>query len=342
LFNIPSARAIQNASVRDQCAKDYLYGKDGHVEAALARLEGDYSTIIKRLSDGETLNEAALKLLRFVVFVQARRTEAAIKLAQTAESKFSDEVFARDLEQRPPATPESQLMRQSLKMSVDGMRYVEDLKAVIIVNETKRDFVTSDNPALLTNKFHFQRLRQDSFGYGNSGAMLVMPVTPNHLFLGYDTGVYTIPELAGGKQIAIRKVEDVDALNELAYLSASSNVYFRDWNNRALIARCIESVATRRAAEAHRIFTLVRDESHDDVEVYREGTLEEQRTARETIVGHIFVHRQPSSWLSALKYRSKPVAYNTGTAAGHVRKKEWGQRASNSPSPQYLGVIPKK
>jgi len=103
LFNIPSARAIQNASVRDQCAKDYLYGKDGHVEAALARLEGDYSTIIKRLSDGETLNEAALKEHPSRVTFALEAYGKLTKLTLTHEDFAEDSVVVDGISKGWPA-----------------------------------------------------------------------------------------------------------------------------------------------------------------------------------------------------------------------------------------------
>jgi hypothetical protein len=53
LFNIPRARAIQNAPVKSQCARDYLYGKgEKSAEGLLARLEGNYARIVSHLSSG--------------------------------------------------------------------------------------------------------------------------------------------------------------------------------------------------------------------------------------------------------------------------------------------------
>ena len=52
-------------------------------------------------------------------------------------------------------------------MTVKLLDYVKDLKVVIFRNQTSTDFVTCDNPALLTNKFHIQKFKVGNFGISN-------------------------------------------------------------------------------------------------------------------------------------------------------------------------------
>ena len=59
------------------------------------------------------------------------------------------------------------------------------------------------------------------------------------------------------------------------------------------------------------------------VEKYREGTPEEELTAKETIVSVAFEYPVPGSWPTALKFRDKPKTFYNGTGIGHVRKEEW-------------------
>jgi len=56
VFNIASTRAIRNEPVKDQCARDYLYGKNLKAEQVLMRLEGNYSRIIASLNAGSAIS----------------------------------------------------------------------------------------------------------------------------------------------------------------------------------------------------------------------------------------------------------------------------------------------
>jgi hypothetical protein len=85
-----------------------------------------------------------------------------------------DEVFSRSPDQRPPPQSEAALMRQSLRLCADATDYIDDLKPILLKNETTRAFFTCDNPALLTNRFHLQRLDDRS---------VAMPLSPEYYFL---------------------------------------------------------------------------------------------------------------------------------------------------------------
>jgi hypothetical protein len=73
------ARAIQNAAVKSQCARDYFYGKgEKSAEGLLAKLEEQYARIELHLSSGANLSRTDEDSLRLFIAVQLRRTEAAI------------------------------------------------------------------------------------------------------------------------------------------------------------------------------------------------------------------------------------------------------------------------
>jgi hypothetical protein len=67
---------------------------------------------------------------------------------------------------------------------------------------------------------------------------------------------------------------------------------------------------------------LVRDHSKPG-ETYRRGSPAEEVTAAETVVITSIQQPEPSTWLSALKFRQKLKTYSNGSAVGEVRKPEW-------------------
>jgi hypothetical protein len=328
LFNIPRARAIQNAPVKSQCARDYLYGKgEKSAEGLLAKLEGEYARVIASLIEGRDLSTADEKWLRLFVGIQQRRTQSAIDQMRELTNSMADKIFARAPEHRPHEQSDAEIMLQSLAIAMHFMRYTGDLKLGILANQTKIDLVICDHPAVLTNRFHFQRLQKDTFGISNSGAIILMPISPRLSLILYDQQVYTLPNATGQSFVDLTRDDDVDALNQIQYLSAANNIYFQDWNDAERITSEVAALAKIRTAAVPVSKMLVRDyNDHGPGEAYRTGSAEEEATARETIVMTSFRQPEPPSWLSLLKFRSKLKTFSNGSAVGHVRKAEWLHR----------------
>lgn len=324
LFNVASSRAIRNAPVKGQCARHYLYGKDLVIENMLKDLEGRYARVLARLQAGGTISEQDEELLLLFVAIQLRRTESAVQGMRDMVTSMSNKIFERAPELKPTdSRSDTEMMHMSLRLAMSLLPYAKDLKLVIFRNKTVVDFVTCDNPAVLTNRFHLQKLKDRRFGYASSGAMISMPLSPTLSALWYDTAVYTVPNASGSSFVDVDKAEDAVAVNELQYLNASKNVYFSRWADASRIGNEIVALSERRAGARPTTQMLVRDERIQDREVYRRGTPEEEKTARETIAMTGFDHPEPSRWLSKVKYRGKPTTFYNGTAVGLVRKPEW-------------------
>jgi hypothetical protein len=199
VFNITTKRAIQNAPVKGQCARDYLYGKASlKAEHVLTKLEGQYARVIALATSGGILSTNDLEWIRVSILVQMRRTELAIDQMRHFANDMVDIAFARAPDQRPrDDRTDQQWMQESTSHAGKFLNYVKDLKIVIFRNQTSADFFTCDNPAILTNRFHFQKLRLTSFGLSNSGTILSMPISPRLSAFCYDTGVYSVPNASG-------------------------------------------------------------------------------------------------------------------------------------------------
>jgi predicted nucleic acid-binding protein len=325
LFNIARARTVENAPVRSQCARPYFYGKGAaSVEDRLANLEGQYARIVSLLANDSALSSPDEEWLRVFIAIQQRRTEAAINEMRALTESMADKVFSRSPEQRPAAETHEQLMQMSLRLALELKKYADDLKLVVLANETGRDFVTCDHPAVLTNRYHFQRLNAANFGMSNSGAIISMPLSPRLSLLAYDTNVYTVPNATGEPFVSVTKSADVHALNQFQYLSASQNVYFQALGDAERIGSEIGELADIRTGAGPTSEVLVRDPEADGIgEAYRRGSAEEEATARESIIVSGFRRPAPPNWPSVLKYRSKPRTFYNGTAVGHVRREEW-------------------
>jgi hypothetical protein len=263
LFNIRSERAIQNAPVKGQCARDYLYGKeDLAAETILMRLEGQYSRIVAALHNGDGLASGDDEWLQIFILFQLRRTELAIEQLRSFGESMADTVFARAPEQRPhDDRKDAQLMHESLKHAASFLKYVRDLKVAIFRNKTDFDFITCDNPAALTNRFHFQKLKTAHFGISSLGTILSMPIGPRLSAICYDTGVYSIPNASGTPYIDLTQNRDIDAINDLQFLYASKNIYFSRWQESERVKLGIHAVAGARTQIGHVSTIYIRDEN---------------------------------------------------------------------------------
>jgi hypothetical protein len=281
--------------------------------------------IVSQLSDRTNLSDADKEWLQLFIFIQQRRTELAVQRMRDFTNSMADAVFARAPEQRPvDDESDTRLMHLSLEMALSQMKYVTDLKVVIFANKSGVELITCDHPAALTNRFHLQKLQKNSFGISNSGAILSMPLTPKLSAMFYDTGVYTIPNATGTSFVDLKHDSDVHALNQIQYLSAGKNLYFKRWEDAERIAAEIIGISEQRAAAGAISKTLIRDD--DGVgpsETYRIGTVEEEIAAKETIVVTSFRQPSPKNWPSILKFRDKPKTFYNGTGVGHVRRPEW-------------------
>jgi hypothetical protein len=208
-----------------------------------------------------------------------------------------------------------------MKTGLELAYRVDDLKFIVLNNMTDVEFVTSDHPSVISNRFSFDRLNQREFGIASSGSFMALPLTPRYLAFFYDMGVYTISIPRGTSVVDLKIAGDIPALNELQHLNAQQNIYFSSWADRGSFAYQNAKLDKQRALKP-KIQTLVRDHSLPG-QTFRIGTADEEASSSQRVIGASTQHPRPSHWPSFLKIRSKPKTFSNGSAAGHVRKEEW-------------------
>lgn len=324
LHNISRSRAIRDAPVKGQCAKDYLYGANLQLERALQTIEGHYARVLRILGSavGQP-TEQDLYVLRAFAHLQYSRTDMAMRRIRMMQEGMLNEMYeGRQLTPPDLDVSDRAMMLHSMNMYLQMREYVEDLKICIVKNETPLDFITSDDPSIFTSRYYIQKLGNHSFGTASSGVLFFLPLTPRLLLMCYDGGVYTIPNKVGC-YVSITSHSDVFALNELQYLKADENIYFLRWDDRERVLREYLGVAPRRPQSWVDFSVLVPDGFTEMGERYRRATEEERRTAQQTVIHMRSLYPAPSKWISLLKYRSPIRTYFNGSAVGHVRKEAW-------------------
>lgn len=326
VFNISRSKAIQGAALKGQCAKDYFYGHNLKLEKQFQGMEGKYASALSNVIAASALAPNDEAWLKAFAHMQRGRTDMAVKRLRQSEARMTEVLYAQNPRQQPTLDLSDQrLTLDSVLLAAQTHKYVGDLKVCVLVNETDADFVTSDDPAFLANRFHTQRIRTRSYGFASSGVLLFLPLTPRLCLVCYDSLVYTVPGRGSGF-VSLARASDVRAVNELQYLAASENIYFSNWNDAERIEREFKEDAVRRLSEWYAFETFVPVGKTPDGELLRRATDEERLRAPRSFVNSFPIYPEPTRWVSRIRYRDPIRTFSNGSAIGHVRKKEWLER----------------
>ncbi len=319
LFNMTGMKAIQNAPAKNQCSKDYFYGQDPQLEQAIQSVEGHYGKAVRHLAEGGSVQSGVDVVLRRYVYHQYLRTEAAAQASATMMLAMTD-LPGSDFPMPTFGEAVKIATKQAMLHYAETMRIVDDLKMCIVRNATDLPFVTSDNPAVLTNRLHYQRPPpgKRAFGVKTAGALFFLPLTPSSLALFYDGAVYSIAHKR--HLVDVRRLSDVAALNDHQYLNCAANIYFGEWEGRDRVAIAAANAAARRPATPHTRTHAVIDQSDDLGERFKVEPVSDIRDGRKRLVHVVMNKPTPSTWPSFLRFRANPSGWSNGTGAGLTRR----------------------
>lgn len=317
LLNLDRQRAIHAAPVKNQCSGDYFYGKDNHLEAAIQSVESGYGSVIARIHRPRyTLTDGDKSLLRIFMLFQHLRTEAA--------SRRSVEMFAgmeHSIGSPVPGLKPSvkEAVQIAMRAFAKEMRIFNDLKVCLVKNKTKRPFVTSDDPAVVTNRWHKvdPRVRHKSPGLVSCGTTVFLPLSPQILCIAYDGDVYSVPHENGWTEV--RNESDVAAFNEQQFLNSFANIYFQNWSDGDWLLDAFNVINHRRLICRHRVNYAVLDGSDGTYKRYKIVEGFDAEVHEEALVHVQSLSPTPSRWPTQIRWRVKGSVFTNGTGAGYIR-----------------------
>lgn len=322
VFNIDRQSFIANAPVKSQCSASYFYGKDSELDKIIGMAETEFSFYRDNILGSNDIFSAQEcgNRLAFFWLMQHLRTEAASRLiAGFAEE--ADHVFGggRGKLTFQPHDAVSMAMR----ICFESVSDIKDLKTCLIKNRSGLKFITSDDPAVLTNCPMLRRTRglEDGFGMNSAGAVLILPISPEVLFVAYDPAVYDVPNVDGW--VALDNTEDADAFNQHQMLNAFSNVYLCDIEQKEYARHAFDRLRTLRPTSRcqFRYYVLVQSKvGGRRADQYRPVSKAEIGEDEETLMAFSPVRAVPASWPSQLTLRRDAHGFSNGSAGGIVRK----------------------
>ncbi|MBZ9892974.1 DUF4238 domain-containing protein [Mesorhizobium sp. BR1-1-6] len=226
LVNIASQKVIPSASLKEQCYRDYFYGKNLATEKALGDMEGYFANLIRKMSTTGSIDERdGWHLIHMVALQKARTLRAEEEYNSMADRMMKLLMYNRIDEKalRSLKIGLKDAANQNVAFALAMSPLLLDLKRFLVVNETATPFVIADNPVVSTNWFGRKKDPNRMAGMTRAGLQICLPLSPKFALLLHDSNVYVSD--AKNNIITIRRREEASALNELQWLNAHKNVY---------------------------------------------------------------------------------------------------------------------
>ena len=243
LYNLKNELIVSHASIKDQCYKEYFYGKEPFVESAFADIENAVSYVLRQVDEIGCLpppDDPNYLLLIVYIVTQCSRTKYSADSLNEMTDKMMKYVYKPMAEEKGIEIDKFNIHLNnasnfSLAQSVLIYPVLFDLRYKLLINSTDEQFVTSDNPVVLYNQLMEFQTRLSHTGYACKGLQIFFPIDPKKLIFLYDNNVYR-----AGKEkeivIEINNVQDIYQINTLQVCSCLENIYFLnlDMNCEAL------------------------------------------------------------------------------------------------------------
>lgn len=261
LYNLRSSKIVTGASLKNQACRDWFYGRDGKAEHALGQIEGDASSVLRRVIEtGLPPKRYSYdhRVLATFLLIQSARTAQAAAAANEFLNKGGKLMLKYRLTEPELLAALDDLTIEFTEPAVEALRsallaipMILDLKIKLLHNVSTTPFVLGDHPAVKYNGL-YSGADISVLGLANCGLQLVMPISPEYAVVFYDDKAYSLGNSASNV-VKLLSASIVTALNEFQLANALDNIYFRPgddpsrWepdHDRLAELRCSEQVST--------------------------------------------------------------------------------------------------
>lgn len=222
-YNFARKEFVNETAIWNTAGRDFLYGKNSDLEDWFQNLEGVWATIIRNILLYEKIPMDSAEytyLLMFVYLSDVRTAETAdeFKRIKLEEGKNVARILANqgkiEISNGFIESLDVQIDRFNLSY-IQGMKelipIISDLCPLIIVNESKIGFITSDAPVVKYNQWFLERGYKHPFGFGHMGCQCFVPLSAKICFCLYDDIVYK-NQFGNKGRIRLYNEKDVEEL----------------------------------------------------------------------------------------------------------------------------------
>lgn len=240
VFRFEKQLYIPNAAIKSVAYRDNLYDDDNVIENELARMERDWKELLDILLGRNVTNdtlkyldqcgeEVVIQLFKFIAVTEVRTTQVGDSanfyfrsLERNIGKEMLPEVYEKyfgdidNFEKHPNIIP--------LQVALKSISHFGGLDLIMIVNETKQSFLTSDVPVFNLNPYYVKRKFKRNFGLGSLGLQKLLPISEHLCICLYDRNVYT--KTIKDSMYIIKSKRLVDRINRIIVQNAYEQIFF--------------------------------------------------------------------------------------------------------------------
>jgi Protein of unknown function (DUF4238) len=322
LYAFGSGQCVESASIKSQCSRNYFYGSEPIFEDFIQYFEGRYGPALGRLQRLEIMESDIATMFDFFVLQHLRTPHQLAQRKEVVEAFRNTMIGGRPLrdvhEEAQKPMDDQREMQEQIYIAAKAANMLHDLRPIFLINRTKMPFITSDNPACVTNRLYTQRYQDQTSGLIQSGAAIFLPLTSRLAFVAYDHEVFR--RFGSGIEHNIWNERDIDRINELQAQLATQTLYFTDWADRKYVEQLAKRCTGMRRENWAFIWTGILDGDDGDFERFRTVTEADAESTAPRITSVSMYNAAPSTWPSFLKFKLRARGYTAGSAAGFVRE----------------------
>lgn len=234
LFNCTNQKHVINAPIKNQASIKHFYDDDNSIEDNLEIIENEAAKSISKIDRLGFIPSSSIDRINLFAFTfyQLTRTKYHANQVQSNINDMYRQIYKDDdrfksffdvykIEIEKPATFAIGIISEIIHQTFD-------LKIKLIINKTKQNFITSDNPVLKYNQFLEKRKQYGGItGIGLKGIQYFLPIDSKKCLLFYDSTTYKIGKWYSNTVIVSKK-EEIDLLNLLQLLNCEDHIYFNN------------------------------------------------------------------------------------------------------------------
>ncbi len=212
-----------------------------NLEDALNRCETQHNDLLDHIIAYKNLAltlEEMGSLYSFLILLKTRTKSAreySVKLAKTVYESIgriyldmNDHHELRVEATLDPIGTHAEFMQTLTDSVYENLPLMIDLGAVLLINDTDTNFITSDAPVIFYNYIAPNYPKQKiTTALACSGFMIFCPITEKLSILLYDKDLYQVDKHSQ-TTVRVKKKSDVDSINKLQVLNCNEEIYYYD------------------------------------------------------------------------------------------------------------------
>ncbi|MBU0579652.1 MAG: DUF4238 domain-containing protein [Candidatus Margulisbacteria bacterium] len=238
VFSIKENKILsKSAPIKGQCYENFMYSKNPKFEDSICLMESVVSKIFNNIFSSKEIpkmgKRGSLDLLAFILFQSARTlfskeqtNEMINKLVKTLiknKIKFNNpnEITEEDIDKVKVVHNQPALFNLSVISTISPILMDGIINCKLIINNKNDEFITSDNPVIIYNKYHLN----NKTGFACPGLIILFPLSPKYYLIYYDSLMYKVGSSNSGKSVIKLTQKDIDELNILQLINANNTAY---------------------------------------------------------------------------------------------------------------------